>query len=109
MLGMESHHLVRMCLCRKFAVVFDQSPYVNVADTAYAVQETPVQSVISEPSASSSVSADDGYVTVRGYAFSGGGRGIARVDLSLDGGETWLNAELDNNGTKAFTRDSIFI
>jgi sulfite oxidase len=26
---------------------------------------------------------------IRGYAFSGGGRGVERVDVSLDGGETW--------------------
>lgn len=28
--------------------------------------------------------------TVRGYAISGGGRGIERVDLSIDGGKTWI-------------------
>ncbi|KAF6031291.1 SUOX [Bugula neritina] len=89
---------------RKDYKCFNPSVDFNTCDfdTAYAVQETPVQSVISEPSASSSISADDGYVTVRGYAFSGGGRGIARVDLSLDGGETWLNAELDNNGQSPY-------
>ncbi|KAF9974435.1 hypothetical protein BGZ73_002177 [Actinomortierella ambigua] len=30
-----------------------------------------------------------GPVTVKGYAISGGGRGIYRVELSLDGGKTW--------------------
>lgn len=28
-------------------------------------------------------------VTVKGYAISGGGRAIYRVELSLDGGRTW--------------------
>lgn len=28
----------------------------------------------------------------RGYALAGGGRGIERVDLSVDGGKTWLEA-----------------
>lgn len=27
-----------------------------------------------------------------GYAVSGGGRGIERVDVSIDGGKTWLEA-----------------
>ncbi len=33
-------------------------------------------------------------VAVQGYAYSGGGRSIARVDVSLDGGKTWDQAEL---------------
>lgn len=31
-------------------------------------------------------------VKVSGYAVSGGGRGIERVDVSVDGGKTWLEA-----------------
>ncbi|XP_021713782.1 LOW QUALITY PROTEIN: sulfite oxidase-like [Chenopodium quinoa] len=34
----------------------------------------------------------DGKVTVKGYALSGGGRGIERVDISIDGGKTWVEA-----------------
>lgn len=34
----------------------------------------------------------DGKVTVKGYAVSGGGRGIERVDVSIDGGKTWVEA-----------------
>jgi len=33
-------------------------------------------------------------VAVAGYAYSGGGRAVARVDVSLDGGRTWDQAEL---------------
>lgn len=33
-----------------------------------------------------------GMVTIRGYAVSGGGRGIERVDVSVDGGKTWMEA-----------------
>lgn len=29
---------------------------------------------------------------VSGYAASGGGRGIERVDISADGGKTWIEA-----------------
>lgn len=31
-------------------------------------------------------------VTISGYAASGGGRGIERVDVSIDGGKTWIEA-----------------
>lgn len=29
-----------------------------------------------------------------GYAWSGGGRGVARVDISLDEGKTWQTADI---------------
>jgi sulfite oxidase len=35
-----------------------------------------------------------GPVEVRGYAFAGGERHVARVDVSLDGGTSWSQAEL---------------
>lgn len=31
-------------------------------------------------------------VKISGYAASGGGRGIERVDVSVDGGKTWIEA-----------------
>ncbi|KAK2992885.1 hypothetical protein RJ640_028127 [Escallonia rubra] len=33
-----------------------------------------------------------GKITIKGYATSGGGRGIERVDVSIDGGKTWVEA-----------------
>ncbi|XP_031095982.1 sulfite oxidase [Ipomoea triloba] len=33
-----------------------------------------------------------GKITIKGYAVSGGGRGIERVDISIDGGKTWIEA-----------------
>ncbi len=35
-----------------------------------------------------------GKVEVRGYAFAGGVRSVERVDVSADGGETWVQADL---------------
>jgi sulfite oxidase len=35
-----------------------------------------------------------GAIEVRGYAFAGGERHVARVDVSLDGGASWRQAEL---------------
>jgi len=36
-----------------------------------------------------------GPLTVRGWALAGDGRGIGRVDISLDGGQTWQQAVLE--------------
>jgi sulfite oxidase len=36
-------------------------------------------------------------IAVQCYAYSGGGRAISRVDVSLDGGKTWDQAELVND------------
>lgn len=59
---------------------------------APAIQEMPVQSAITEPSPNASVTS--GELTVKGYAWSGGGRGVIRVDVSLDGGKSWHEAKL---------------
>ena len=36
---------------------------------------------------------EDEETMVQGYATAGGGRGIARVEVSTDGGETWQVAD----------------
>ncbi|XP_054859958.1 sulfite oxidase, mitochondrial isoform X2 [Eublepharis macularius] len=59
---------------------------------APSIQEMPVQSAITEPSPDASVT--PGELTVKGYAWSGGGRNVIRVDVSLDGGKSWREAEL---------------
>jgi sulfite oxidase len=40
-----------------------------------------------------------GAVPVAGYAFGGGERSVARVDVSVDGGVSWQQAELDPAGS----------
>lgn len=62
--------------------------------TAPAIQELPVQSLICSPQEGSSVDADSTEVHISGIAWSGGGRGIVRVDVSADGGKTWHVASL---------------
>lgn len=71
-----------------------------------SLQEQPVQSAITFPMTGANVSIPlqelqeaiaDGNkseksivaIPVRGYAYSGGGRGIVRVDVSGDGGKSW--------------------
>lgn len=62
--------------------------------SAPAIQELPVQSAILLPKAGSTVDPLDSKITVKGYAWSGGGKGIVRVDVSIDGGKTWHVANL---------------
>ncbi|KAA3459452.1 Sulfite oxidase [Gossypium australe] len=50
----------------------------------------PVQSVICSLEDVQSIK--PGKVRISGYAVSGGGRGIERVDVSIDGGKTWMEA-----------------
>lgn len=51
-----------------------------------------LNSAVLTPADGASVPA--GPVTVRGYAFAGGERAVARVDVSVDGGSTWVQADL---------------
>ena len=62
--------------------------------SAPAIQELPVTSAISIPSANTVLPASADSVKVAGYAWSGGGRGIVRVDVSADGGAHWHTATL---------------
>jgi sulfite oxidase len=68
-----------------------------------SLQEMPVQSAMVYPLNSSKAEVNDGKMSVRGYAWSGGGRGIIRVDVSADGGQSWcvpLEASLRSNSIR---------
>ena len=69
------------------------SPSIDMNHANYkltpAIQDLPVQSQICE------TSINDDEITIKGYAWSGGGRGIAWVDVSLDNGDTWNVANID--------------
>ncbi|HEY0555728.1 MAG TPA: molybdopterin-dependent oxidoreductase [Thermoanaerobaculia bacterium] len=54
--------------------------------------ESPVNSVICSPLPGERLPA--GRITARGWAVAGGGREVARVDVSVDGGTTWKTADL---------------
>ncbi|HZQ09473.1 MAG TPA: molybdopterin-dependent oxidoreductase [Anaerolineae bacterium] len=60
-------------------------------DAGLQLGELNVQCAICSPRAGEQVK---GEVVVQGYALSGGGRKIARVDVSGDGGNTWTTANL---------------
>ncbi|KAF7405175.1 hypothetical protein HZH66_004081 [Vespula vulgaris] len=61
---------------------------------APAIQEMPVISAICKPEQSEKVKIKDGKIDVKGYAWSGGGRKIIRVDVTCDKGNTWHTADL---------------
>mgnify|MGYP002084313806 CR=1 FL=1 len=71
-------------------------PWMNASNVDWhagmMLGDLPVTSVIAAPEAGAELPA--GSTPVSGYAFVGGGRGIARVDLSIDGGTTWRPTEL---------------
>ena len=62
------------------------------------VQEMPVQSMITKPSAGETLAIsgtpEAPTVKVQGLAWGGGGLGINRVDVSLDGGKNFTRAAL---------------
>lgn len=62
--------------------------------SAPAIQELPIQSAITTPADGAVVDRSAEEVTVKGYAWSGGGREVVRVDVSVDGGKTWQVAQL---------------
>lgn len=57
-----------------------------------SLQEQPVQSAIMTPKNGSLF--NPGPNLIQGYAYSGGGRGIVRVDVSSDAGKNWVTANL---------------
>lgn len=60
-------------------------------DKYKSIQKMPITSAITRTKMKSPSS---DIIQIEGYAYSGGGREIQRVDISLDGGETWDQARL---------------
>ena len=73
-------------------------------DMAPAIQETPVQSAITHIHREKGKE-ETQLVIIEGYAFSGGGRKIIRVDVSTDDGRTWNQAETHIDPVNDGTRD----
>lgn len=63
-----------------------------------SIQEMPVQSCVVE------ASKDKEYINIKGFAWSGGGRGIIRVDVSIDSGNSWNEAILKEGSDQAFNK-----
>lgn len=59
------------------------------------VYDMPVQSVICSPLDSTSFDSKNENVNFKGFAYSGGGRGIVRVELTTDHGESWIETQIE--------------
>lgn len=61
-----------------------------------AVQEMPVQSLITSPSPNDTLGVDLNNMTVKikGLAWGGGGEGVNRVDVSIDSGKNFTRADM---------------
>jgi len=79
--------------------------------SAPAIQETPVQSAITAVRSISRTShhgrtelrkygLEEDAIRLEGYAISGGGRDIIRVDISADGGKSWAQAKIHPDVTQ---------
>lgn len=66
----------------------------SLAKTTAPIQDMPVQSVILTPQSQAKINIRSPW-HIEGYAWSGGGRSIARVEVSLDGGKHWQLADMD--------------
>ncbi|KAG0254842.1 hypothetical protein BG011_005507 [Mortierella polycephala] len=65
-----------------------------------------IQSVITHPGHGELVRLDnDNTYTVRGYAYTGSGLKVKRVQVSLDGGKSWCTAQLDHQEEKMSVGD----
>lgn len=70
-------------------------PAAEDYESSTSIQELPVISAIVQPAPGQVLtpkSAEN--VELNGYAWSGGGRGIIRVDVSVNGGKDWFEASL---------------
>lgn len=71
-------------------------------ENAFAIMKLPVISAICDPPEGTELEEGAEEVTIRGYAWSGGGNGIIRVDVSADGGQTWHTADIEPNGQSQY-------
>ena len=78
-------HVDPRCPSHQCRVREDQGP---------VIQTLPVQSVLCSPSDRATLSGQQDTVSIKGIAYSGAGRGICRVEVSIDGGKTFTAAEL---------------
>ncbi len=67
-------------------------------DTGLPIGELSLTSAICLPGEGAML--DAGLVRVQGYSLAGGDRGVARVDVSADGGKTWTTATLLPEGSR---------
>ena len=76
---------------------FDENLNVDWSKSP-AIQNAPVTSAICKPSPNGTeqlLKHNSGPIQLKGYAYSGSGNKIVRVDLTSDQGETWFDGKID--------------
>ncbi|MCJ1308472.1 hypothetical protein MMC25_002125 [Agyrium rufum] len=69
--------------------------------SGFSIQDMPVSSAIMEP-AEKAVIVHDGKITMKGWAYSGGGHWPERVEVSTDGGSIWYETPFEELTQKYF-------
>ena len=81
------------------------TPQVGKQNAAYSngfsIQDMPVSSAIMTPLDKAQI-IHSGSITLRGWAYSGGGRWPERVEVSADGGSVWYEVPAHRMSTKYF-------
>ncbi|KAK3308490.1 Oxidoreductase, molybdopterin-binding domain-containing protein [Chaetomium strumarium] len=67
----------------------------------FSIQDMPVSSAIISPKNMDQI-IHDGKITLKGWAYSGGGHWPVRVEVSGDGGSIWYEVPAENMSTKYF-------
>ena len=68
----------------------------HVIRMGHTLQDVPITSAITEPKPGQEIEGPTDEVTVKGYAWAGGGKGVVRVDVTADGGKSWVSAHLQH-------------
>jgi nitrate reductase (NAD(P)H) len=63
-------------------------------DPKYIIHDVNVNSVIAHPAHDEVLNLGNETYTARGYAYSGGGKRVTRIEVSLDEGKTWLLTQI---------------
>ncbi|KAL3419051.1 Sulfite oxidase, mitochondrial [Phlyctema vagabunda] len=69
--------------------------------SGFSIQDMPVSSAIMSPLNMAQI-IHDGYIKLRGWAYSGGGHWPVRVEISGDGGSVWYEVPYQNMSEKYF-------
>ncbi|TFK47686.1 molybdopterin binding oxidoreductase [Heliocybe sulcata] len=67
----------------------------------FSIQDMPVSSAILSPT-DKSVIIHDGHIELQGWAYSGGGNWVERVEVSPDGGHVWYQVDPDDMTEKHY-------
>merc|ERR1719150_2434593 len=67
------------------------------------IDHVPITSAVTMPEPGTMISRGE-QLTVCGYAYSGAGHAVIRVDVSMNGGETWQQAEIQRANSEQTSR-----